>query len=93
MGLLKEELRRLDSLILRCADATAVPAGGALAVDREGFARIVTEADPQPSAISPWIRGEVTDIPEGDVVIASGPLTSDALAGCHRRSAGRAAIP
>lgn len=43
VGLLKEELRRLDSLILRCADATAVPAGGALAVDREGFARMVTE--------------------------------------------------
>lgn len=44
VGLLKEELRRLDSLILRCADATAVPAGGALAVDREGFARMVTES-------------------------------------------------
>ena len=44
MGLLKEELRRLDSLILRCADATRVPAGGALAVDRHGFARMVTDA-------------------------------------------------
>ena len=62
VGLLKEELRRLDSLILQCADATRVEAGGALAVDRHGFARLVTE------------------IPEGEVIIASGPLTSDALA-------------
>ena len=79
VGLLKEELRRLDSLILRCADATAVPAGGALAVDREGFARMVTEhilAEP----LITLMPGEVTAIPDGDVVIASGPLTSDPLA-------------
>ena len=79
VGLLKEELRRLDSLILRCADATAVPAGGALAVDREGFARMVTEhilAEPNITLVP----GEVTAIPDGDVVIASGPLTSDPLA-------------
>lgn len=79
VGLLKEELRRLHSLIMRCADATAVPAGGALAVDREGFARKVTEAVLSHPNIT-MIPGEVTSIPERDVVIASGPLTSDPLA-------------
>ena len=79
VGLLKEELRRLHSLIMRCADATAVPAGGALAVDREGFARMVTESVLSHPNIT-MIPGEVTSIPEGDVVIASGPLTSDPLA-------------
>ncbi|MBQ9837038.1 MAG: methylenetetrahydrofolate--tRNA-(uracil(54)-C(5))-methyltransferase (FADH(2)-oxidizing) TrmFO [Oscillospiraceae bacterium] len=79
VGLLKEEMRRLDSLILRCADATAVPAGGALAVDRHGFAKMVTdEILNHPNITVKY--GEVTDIPEGDVVIASGPLTSEALA-------------
>ncbi len=79
VGLLKEELRRLHSLIMRCADATAVPAGGALAVDREGFAHMVTETIFSHPNIT-MIPGEVTSIPEGDVVIASGPLTSDPLA-------------
>ena len=79
VGLLKEELRRLDSLILRCADATAVPAGGALAVDRDGFARMVTESVLSHPLIT-LVPGEVTSIPEGEVVIASGPLTSDPLA-------------
>ena len=79
VGLLKEELRRLDSLIIRCADATRVPAGGALAVDRHGFARMVTEEIRRHPNIT-VAEGEVTEIPEGDVVIASGPLTSDALA-------------
>lgn len=79
VGLLKEELRRLDSLIMRCADATRVPAGGALAVDRHGFARMVTEEICQHPNITVE-EGEVTEIPEGEVVIASGPLTSDALA-------------
>ncbi len=79
VGLLKEEMRRLDSLILRCADATAVPAGGALAVDRHGFAKMVTDSIVNHPNIT-VCYGEVTDIPEGDVVIASGPLTSDALA-------------
>ena len=79
VGLLKEELRRLNSLIMRCADATAVPAGGALAVDRDGFARMVTETIFSHPNIT-MILGEVTSIPEGDVVIASGPLTSDPLA-------------
>ena len=79
VGLLKEELRRLDSLIIRCADATRVPAGGALAVDRHGFARMVTEEIEKHPNIT-VVPGEVTEIPEGEVVIASGPLTSDALA-------------
>ena len=79
VGLLKEELRRLDSLIMRCADATRVPAGGALAVDRHGFARMVTEEIRRHPNIT-VAEGEVTEIPEGEVVIASGPLTSDALA-------------
>ena len=79
VGLLKEELRRLDSLILQCADATRVEAGGALAVDRHGFARLVTEKVRSHPNIT-VIPGEVTEIPDGEVVIASGPLTSDALA-------------
>ena len=79
VGLLKEELRRLDSLIIRCADATRVPAGGALAVDRHGFARMVTEELRNHPNVT-VVEGEVTEIPEGEVLIASGPLTSDALA-------------
>ena len=78
VGLLKEELRRLDSLILACADATRVEAGGCLAVDREGFSRLVTEkirSHPNITVIS----REVTKIPEGPVIVATGPLTSDAL--------------
>ena len=79
VGLLKEELRRLGSLILSCADATRVEAGGALAVDREGFAKLVTERIRNHPNITVQY-GEVTEIPEGEVVIASGPLTSDAMA-------------
>lgn len=80
VGLLKEELRRLDSLILRCADATRVEAGGALAVDRQGFSRMVTEKIRSHPNIA-VTEGEVSSVPEeGTVVIASGPLTSDALA-------------
>ena len=79
VGLLKEELRRLGSLILSCADETQVEAGGALAVDRHGFANLVTERIRSHPNIT-VIPGEVTAIPEGEVVIASGPLTSDALA-------------
>lgn len=78
VGLLKEEMRRLDSLVLGVADATRVPAGGALAVDREGFSRGVDEAVRNHPRIEVVCR-EVTAIPEGDVIIASGPLTSDAL--------------
>ena len=80
VGLLKEELRRCDSLILACADAQRVEAGGALAVDREGFSRAVTEKIRSQPLIT-VVEGEVERIPEhGLVIVASGPLTSDALA-------------
>ena len=79
VGLLKEEMRRLGSLILECAEATRVPSGGALAVDRHGFAKMVTEKVRSHPRIT--VReGEVTELPEGEVIVASGPLTSDALA-------------
>ena len=78
VGLLKEELRRCGCLILRCADQTRVEAGGALAVDREGFSRAVTQAIQSHPNIT-VVEGEVTQIPEGEVVVASGPLTSDPL--------------
>ena len=78
VGLLKEEMRRLGSLILRVADATAVPAGGALAVDRESFSRGVDEAIRSHPMIT-VVGREVTAVPEGDTIIATGPLTSDAL--------------
>ena len=80
VGLLKEELRRAGSLILRCADQHRVEAGGALAVDREGFAQAVTQAVRSHPNIT-VTEGEVTEIPaRGQVIFASGPLTSDALA-------------
>lgn len=80
VGLLKEEMRRLGSLILACADETKVEAGGALAVDRHGFAALVTKKVRSHPNIT-VVEGEVTEIPaQGNVVIASGPLTSDALA-------------
>lgn len=76
VGLLKEEMRMLDSLIIKAADATKVEAGGALAVDREMFSEYVTNALKEMPNIK-IINEEVTSIPEGPVVIASGPLTSD----------------
>ena len=80
VGLLKEEMRRLGSVIMREADAHAVPAGGALAVDREGFAKAVTEAV-KGNPLVTLVTEEVTDLEalEGTVIVASGPLTSDAL--------------
>ena len=78
VGLLKEELRRVGSLILECAEATRVEAGGALAVDREGFAAMVTEKIRSNPLIT-VIDEEVTEVPEGPVIIATGPLTSDAM--------------
>jgi methylenetetrahydrofolate--tRNA-(uracil-5-)-methyltransferase len=78
-GLLKEEMRRLGSLIVGCADATAVPAGEALAVDREAFSDLVTERLEAHPNID-LVRDEAAEVPGGIVVIASGPLTSDALA-------------
>lgn len=80
VGLLKEEMRRLDSIIMKAAEQTRVPAGGALAVDREGFSKMVTEELHHHPLIE-VIREEITDLPtEGISVIATGPLTSDALA-------------
>ncbi len=79
VGLLKEELRRLGSLILEAADATRVEAGGALAVDRHGFSAYVTEKIRSHPLITVE-EGEVTELPEGEVLIATGPLTSDAFA-------------
>ena len=78
VGLLKEELRRLDSLILRCAEATRVEAGGALAVDRYGFSSMVT-AEIRNHPLITVVEDEVTQVPEGPVIIATGPLTSDAM--------------
>ena len=79
-GLLKEELRRLDSLLIRCADATSVPAGQALAVDRDKFSELVTkEIENNPNI--EIIKEEITKIPKDEIVIvATGPLTSEALA-------------
>ena len=79
VGLLKEEMRRMGSLILRAADATRVPAGGALAVDREGFSRYITAAIENHPLIE-LVREEVAEIPDGPCVIATGPLTADTLA-------------
>jgi len=80
VGLLKEELRRTDSLIMAAADATAVPAGKALAVDRSLFSRFIEESLTAEPFLE-LIRGEVTEIPEtGVTIIATGPLTSDAFA-------------
>jgi methylenetetrahydrofolate--tRNA-(uracil-5-)-methyltransferase len=78
VGLLKEEMRSLDSVIIRAADETRVPAGGALAVDREAFSKRVTEIVSSHPNIT--VKGaEVAEIPDGNCVIASGPLTSDVL--------------
>lgn len=84
VGLLKEELRRLDSLILESADRNRVAAGGALAVDREGFAKYITEKI-RSHPIIEVIEEEATEIPDGEVVIATGPLTSDAMADTIQR--------
>jgi len=79
VGLLKEELRRCSSLIMACADAHRVEAGGALAVDRHAFAKAITEKIRSHPNIT-VVEGEVTEIPaEGSVIIATGPLTSQAL--------------
>ena len=78
VGLLKEELRRCGSLIMACAEATRVEAGGCLAVDRAGFSRLVTEKIRQEPLIT-VVSQEVTQVPEGPVIIATGPLTSDDL--------------
>lgn len=82
VGLLKEEMRRLDSVMMQAAEKTQVPAGGALAVDREEFSAFITQAVSENPLIE-VIRGEITDLPNLDeeiTIIATGPLTSDALA-------------
>ncbi|EMT46912.1 MULTISPECIES: FADH(2)-oxidizing methylenetetrahydrofolate--tRNA-(uracil(54)-C(5))-methyltransferase TrmFO [Anoxybacillus] len=78
VGVLKEEMRRLDSVIIKAADACAVPAGGALAVDRHEFAARVTEMVANHPNVT-VIREEVTAIPAGPTIIATGPLTSQSL--------------
>ena len=78
VGLLKEELRRMGSLIIACADQTRVEAGGCLAVDRHGFSALVTEKIKNHPNIT-VIEEEITQMPEGPVIIATGPLTSDDL--------------
>lgn len=78
-GLLKAEMRKMGSLILECADLCAVPAGGALAVDRDKFSAIITEKIRSHPLIS-VVEGELTNLPEdGELIVATGPLTSDAL--------------
>ncbi len=89
VGLLKEELRRLGSLILACADATRVEAGGCLAVDRYGFSSMVTEKIRSHDRIT-VISEEVTHIPEGPVIIATGPLTSEPMTDAIREYFGNA---
>lgn len=78
-GLLKEEMRRLGSLLVPCAEQCAVPAGGALAVDRDQFSRLVTQAIENEPRIA-LRREEVTELPAGSVIVATGPLTSEPLA-------------
>ncbi len=87
-GLLKAEIRRLDSLIMQAAERAAVPAGGALAVDREKFAAVVT-AGIESHPLIEVRREEVTQIPDGPTIIATGPLTSDALAQQIARLSGK----
>src|SRR5215467_15148613 len=92
VGLLKEEMRRLGSLVMRAADATRVPAGAALAVDRERFAQAITDALAQHPLVA-LVREEVTAIPSSTarepVILATGPLTSDTLAADLRRLVGQ----
>ena len=80
VGLLKAEMRAMGSLFLESADLNRIPAGGALAVDREGFARTITERLSACENIE-IVSEEVSELPEGEVVVASGPLSSDAIAG------------
>lgn len=89
VGLLKEEMRRLDSLIIKAADATSVPAGGCLAVDRNAFSAMIEKELLATEGVE-IVREEVKEIPnDGIVIIASGPLTGEALAGKLAELAGR----
>ena len=89
VGLLKEELRRLGSLILQCAEANRVEAGGALAVDRYGFSGMVTEKIRSHPEIT-VVEGEITEMPAPPAIIATGPLTSDAMSAAIARYFGDA---
>lgn len=92
VGILKEEMRQFDSLIMKAADQSRVPAGGALAVDRNQFSRIITETLANHPLIE-VVREEQTQIPtEGIVIVASGPLTSDALSQDIARYTGGASL-
>src|ERR1700744_6495831 len=94
VGLLHAEMRRLDSLIMRAADANQVPAGGALAVDREGFSAAVTKALNEHPAIE-IRRGEIDGLPPADwnnVIVATGPLTSAPLAEAIRALTGETGV-
>ncbi len=89
VGLLKEEMRKLDSIIIRCADNNSVPAGGALAVDREKFSKEITDKIKSNPNIE-VIREEITSIPKDDyVIIATGPLTSEKLSQSIRQYLGQ----
>jgi methylenetetrahydrofolate--tRNA-(uracil-5-)-methyltransferase len=88
VGLLKEEMRRLDSLVIRAADTHSVPAGGALAVDREKFSQFITEAL-EAHPLVEVVRDEVSELPLDDIaVIATGPLTSPSLSASIQRFIG-----
>jgi methylenetetrahydrofolate--tRNA-(uracil-5-)-methyltransferase len=87
VGVLKEEMRKLDSIIIGAADACAVPAGGALAVDRHEFAAHVTNLVKNHANVT-VIHEEVTEIPEGPTIIATGPLTSEALSSSLQKLTG-----
>ncbi len=89
VGLLKEELRRLGSLIMMSAEKHRVPAGGALAVDREAFAQTITDAIRGEPNIE-IVEGEVADFPDGECIIATGPLTSDGLIPAIAKACGEA---
>ncbi len=86
VGLLKEEMRRLDSFLLACADEAKVPAGDALAVDRERFAERVERGIRAKATV---VAGEVTALPDGPALVATGPLTSDALAAAIAEACGK----
>ncbi|WGG47506.1 FADH(2)-oxidizing methylenetetrahydrofolate--tRNA-(uracil(54)-C(5))-methyltransferase TrmFO [Rossellomorea sp. DA94] len=87
VGVLKEEMRRLDSVIMSAADACSVPAGGALAVDRHEFAALVTNKVKNHPNVTVF-NEEVTDLPEGITIVATGPLTSEGLSNQIKRLTG-----
>lgn len=91
VGLLKEEMRVLDSLVMKAADAARVPAGGALAVDREKFSSFITETLRNHPHVT-VIDGEVCEIPDGPVIVATGPLTSDSMADAIMNLPGMSAL-